>query len=439
MIVELAPSPLGAYRFADPANPSDAVGHIQDNDYKIIEAAISFNSQGIAKDDGSGNYTGPHWLDKNGDGDAEDEGESKNPTSHVRGTPTSESKVIATVDFNTEGDLKGEYQIKGVGTGPGSPVFEGKATIEGSHLKATLTPTQKLPDLIDLSNLNIAWTITRKQDGMEWGKNYGQSSNRIYVTGAAAANAFETVLDVGCRNAAGLRPAEAGELDPGASGANQQVINAIWDEFADRSVKRVDGTKLTFWGDVVKAIGIGSASQLLAADHGHGSCGAWADLLVKTLQAQGISGAYVANIHADQAVVRPMLGNPNPPAGWGVGIIARINPNLPAQGNLNPKNDFIAVFDPPGGNSEAIGAHVVVKVTGLNSIFSDKIIYDPSYGEKYEGVASMAEAEQAWEENALQGWQYRYYQPISLGGANQDGNLVSHQSPPAPRETFFDP
>lgn len=179
---------------------------------------------------------------------------------------------------------------------------------------------------------------------------------------------------------------------------------------------------MTYWG--AGANTPDTLAGLLSSDTGR--CGAWSSFLTEVLNDQGPS-ANILTISPVMNVVGPMLG-PAPvfQGGYILGVVGLIKPNLPGQGNPNPKNDFVGWAQSFNGapNIPVPGIHVVVQVAGINTIF------DPSYGVRYD-AGSIAAAEQAWEDGALLGWQYRVYQPGNTGS----GPISNHQA--GRRETVF--
>jgi hypothetical protein len=121
--------------------------------------------------------------------------------------------------------------------------------------------------------------------------------------------------------------------------------------------------------------------------------------------------------------VTALLGPSNPPGGWATETVGLIKPSLDAQGNAQPYNSF--PNDQYLGNQllKRWGIHEVVKVSGVNAVF------DPSYGSHYQGE-TMAQAEQSWEDQSLDGWDYRYRQPQRQRGAEQvdAASKKSHQN-----------
>lgn len=190
---------------------------------------------------------------------------------------------------------------------------------------------------------------------------------------------------------------------------------------------RVDGKTMTFWaGGANTPTGPSTASLL---KNGDGRCGDWAAFLASVLNAEGVTGAAVSNIAPNTNVVVGLLGPPAGPAGpYVLGLIGNINGNLPAQGNATPKSDFVGAVVAMNGappQPQSAGIHAVVQISGINTVF------DPSYGARYD-AASLAAAQQDWEDAALASWNYRYY---TKGGGKTDGPSTNHVK--GQRETIF--
>lgn len=152
-----------------------------------------------------------------------------------------------------------------------------------------------------------------------------------------------------------------------------------------------------------------------------GTCGAWADFLTEALHDQGVSGAYASTIAPNQIAVNQLMGMPPPtpqqlpPNATYLGLYAVIKPNLPGQGNPNPKNTFPGWMQAVNGAPPLAvsGLHVVVVVNGVNSVF------DVSYGARDDG-ANLGAAEQAWQDAALQRWHYAVQYGQAGGDATKD-------------------
>lgn len=112
----------------------------------------------------------------------------------------------------------------------------------------------------------------------------------MYVTGADttqfAEEPFETVLEIGCEGANGLRPRNTNEIEPAATQADRGVLDGVWSEFEDRTVKRLDGITMKYdHSEPVNA----SAAAMLKDATGRGQCTAWTQLFVLALRAQGVT------------------------------------------------------------------------------------------------------------------------------------------------------
>jgi hypothetical protein len=92
--------------------------------------------------------------------------------------------------------------------------------------------------------LSITWKVKRQVGQKTLTKDYGTSKNRVYVTGAAATNAFETVLDLGSLGASGKRPRNPGEAPAAGDAKDREVVDGVWGMFSGNTTKRVDGTFL---------------------------------------------------------------------------------------------------------------------------------------------------------------------------------------------------
>lgn len=128
------------------------------------------------------------------------------------------------------------------------------------------------------------------------------------------------------------------------------VVDAIWVEFADTSVVRLDGELMNYNHDADATM---DGAGMLADTGGRGQCTAWAELLVMTLGLHGIT--------ATSTRIDPPGG---PLAGNKLAVIA-----MPAQGTEDV--DYIPGTFAAGG----FFFHQVVRVP----LFPGRM-YDPSYG-----------------------------------------------------------
>ncbi|MBI4570017.1 MAG: hypothetical protein HY719_16610, partial [Planctomycetes bacterium] len=348
---------------------------------------VTFSGPGfnvVTRDDGT-DYAGPHWLDANGDGVADVKGTASLPiavcyqrASSVKLSATLACKPDLTglgADLSVDGPKPTALATPVVFTGPTASV-------------GPITSASALKNKIDSQpSFDLTWKIAVKKG--DKAATFGVSSNRMYVTLGTpvglGAFLYETALDIGCRNAKGKE-------------AENPAFDAIWSDFTDRDVRRVDGRQMKYWLDAadpdVESIGGASACQTLAGMlapsttlNGVGTCAAWADLLIATTQAQGISSAERIQITTsdkndfdnptpfrtplDSSLLRHgvlMVKNrtfpPPNPALVGCAPFDRFraavasNPGAPAQGIGNPPDDFFN--------------HFIVKYSGK--------FYDSSYG-----------------------------------------------------------
>lgn len=270
--------------------------------------------------------------------------------------------------------------IKGTGIElPGGVMLEKELTIAPGTtvLETSITSSAALGNVIAKGVLTINWTITHL--GQE--KGY-KSDHPTYVTGAPASGQFETVLDVGCRNATGLRPADTGDLEPLVK--SQEVVDAIWRDFADNSVAAADGTIMQYAHDAPRF-----ETADLVRDK-KGTCGAWARFLVDVLTAQGVSATSHEVEPSDPGIPDHTLADrPGVPGERGGQL--RVNPG-PAQGSAGANYPHREFED-----------HRIVKVQGISW---DRNVYDPSYGRRFEAMTVQV-AEQMWEDASVEA--YRYY------------------------------
>ena len=202
-----------------------------------------------------------------------------------------------------------------------------------------ITSTEALGDLIWLGDLKIDWRLEYRdmQATPVAQTTYGESKNRLYVTGGAAPGEFETVLYLGCSGAYGKRPAEAGEnispaedannnqiiddgedansnqvLDPAGAGflRNESVTDGVWTKFASRELTNVAGEPLVYWGPLCRPAAaqnepLATSARLL--DTKNGECGAFMHLLIGVLRAQGVSSEAIKiqSIYANDPNANP--------------------------------------------------------------------------------------------------------------------------------------
>jgi hypothetical protein len=213
----------------------------------------------IARDNGAGVYDEQsQWLDGNLNGaidgtpnlagTIDGNNEHNFPLSYVRSLPNNPDVIQVTITLANAfpvGTL-----IEGV-TNYNNITFSAVAVaandINNGKTTLTLTANNPLPGTIDSNNITVSWEYSIAGGQYIVGE---QTTNHIYVTGAVAAGAYETMLYIGCNAAKGLSPHNSGQPEPAASTADQAVINAIWQTFTGLKVLEVDGaqgTLLTYY------------------------------------------------------------------------------------------------------------------------------------------------------------------------------------------------
>jgi hypothetical protein len=242
-------------------------------------------------------YKAPHWQDNSKplDGDADDNGDKKFPVSYTRKTT---AIVSALFIINAKDIPNAKYKIKADGDGnldfpeKEAKLEKDKLTVSDMVCKNPFTTT------IDFLNpLEINWEISF-DDGSTWSK-CGKSKNRVYVTLEDPRThkqlLFETLLDIGCRNAKG-------------KDAPNPAVDAVWSDFTDRNVTRkpidgfnkTDGVQMGYWLEATQSCN--TYTLMIGRPSGNGTCSAWADLLGETIKALGIDGTKKAEITADKKV-----------------------------------------------------------------------------------------------------------------------------------------
>jgi len=127
--------------------------------------------------------------------------------------------------------------------------------------------------------LEINWKVSL-DGGATW-QDAGTSANPAYITlDDPLTTLYHTVLALSCKATDG-ETEQAGET---AADVKARCVDKIWAEFADRDVKRLDGTPLTYYSNYMVANN--NTFALLAGEDG--SCHAWAHLLIDTWKVQGI-------------------------------------------------------------------------------------------------------------------------------------------------------
>jgi hypothetical protein len=369
------------------------------------------------------NYASPQWLDANYDGDVTDPGDRCYPVAYLRNT----SIVLSNVRFRVvPGGSVSNVPVHGLG--PDGLIFEGTGDLAGNFLTVggTLTSSAPLPDVVHYyDSFAIDWAVAL--DGATFYP-AGTSSNCLYATYAAPlGDRLESYFHIGTQAASG-------------TSTEQDVIDAIWTEFADREVYNAYGARLGYYRGVLCAADCTYYSAPELVCYTTSQCGGWADLMIQCLRTQGLGGALFVTaeprgyptlpydcgsypMSAAGFVVKnynffpnfppPCLTYPytfNDPCGyyapWPTPTCTDA-PGLPGQDNLNPASWF--------------ARHFIVKI--------NLKYYDPSYGAG-PFTGTQEEANLIWETNAIAGYFGVAWPSPQRLGVRQDSAAV--------RETEFD-
>ena len=364
---------------------------------KITLQSVNFSgNQTVVRDQG-GDYTGPQWLDTDMNGQINDPGvttpysngtidgatEYVYPVSYMRSSTGHDSRLTATVSLPYSATAGSGWLIKGSAAGYTFPAQSVSAS--GGALTATLTAQEAVPQAIRDTEVDITWQLST--DGGASFFTVGENSNRVYVTGGNANGAHETVLDIGCGSADGVNMRE----DYLASD-QRTAVDHIWGKFSGLNVKRVDGTLMQYNHDADTGM---HAPGMLAHPSGKGQCTAWADLLVKTLGAQGIS-ANPLDIASNQRLSDS-------------GFTVRA---MPAQGSQGA--DYV-VATTHGTTQGGFVFHEIVNV----GVYPDRL-FDPSYGGVAYAGGGLSRLAVYENQNVIDVWQTGSSQWIQQSHADED-------------------
>ncbi len=322
---------------------------------KLELQTVSFHGTNatVLSDIGSVAYDAPHWEWSVPD--------ANEPLSFDRNSRMSVSATIAV----TPAGIFDSVEVRA--EGPSSYDFEKSASVSGNIIRIEDAVSRgAFPDHVDEIDLQLSWEVhveASSDNRRGRGKvalDVGTSRNQAYVTFGTPKSPLihESLLDIGGRNASGLSDEDA-------------VVAAIWSDFQNPvpGVLRRDGEDMTYWkmDDQVP-----SACHTLEGllETTNGSCAAWSDLFVATLEAQGLDGGDVYQVTANSAInpdadgflVKSLefVGNGKRSGIFNYELgedVFNLN-GIKAQGNKEPRFEF--------------GNHFVVKRNGA--------IYDPSYG-----------------------------------------------------------
>ncbi|MEM4302254.1 MAG: cadherin-like domain-containing protein, partial [Candidatus Caldarchaeum sp.] len=223
-------------------------------------------------------YSADHWLDANGDGDADDSGDHQWPYAYRRSTDASASKLEVRVEFVlTAAWNGGDIWIQA--SGPDQIRMDpDKATVDPmrrDRASIRLTAATAFPKKVKAyPEFQLSWQASSQSANAGWA-NIGTTKNPVYLTFSspvAGLTLYHTLVHLGSTAAEG---ADTEDL----------VKTKVWDEFKDLNVTNYGGDRLHYY----KKYTNGNLDTEALLTHKDGQCGSWASLFLDVLKAQGIS------------------------------------------------------------------------------------------------------------------------------------------------------
>jgi len=280
---------------------------------RVKEVTFSGDKYHTVLEDGTAGtpYDPPHWQDNSSprDGDAEDMGDRRFPVAFTRNTVP---RVAAKFEVKPEIPADVVLEVKVRASGPdGLKLPETDATLSGKEIEvAAIQAEGPLPDRVDRLDLELKWEVS-----LDGGKSWieaGTSDTRAYLLlgdPVPITPLHESVLDIGCRNAAGATD-------------KTQLVDKAWSEFTDLTVtrkevdghNRTDGAAMRYWLDREDPNGqqlVFSFCQTIEAMlsptpgapglEGVGTCTAWSRLFHRILRSHGITSSVIVRVEPDVA------------------------------------------------------------------------------------------------------------------------------------------
>ena len=252
--------------------------------FKVEIEKVSFSGakyHELKSDNTRTTYSAPHWVDRNGDGDANDSWDKNYPVAFTRNT---KPKIGAQFKLDTSLNRR-SVKIKATGPG-GVAIPETNATIsDGTVILHQTQSTGAFVNSIKFYNaqeegkeFELTWQMAI---GGSW-FDVGKTKHTVYLTlddpapmkdfhGNAIKLRQESLFWISCKNADGLKNKSA-------------ATDAIWSEFTDLEVVRKDETQLTYYANYMCS-NTDASSLLESAD---GQCGAWTVLFIRLRQIHGM-------------------------------------------------------------------------------------------------------------------------------------------------------
>ncbi len=421
-------------------------------------------------------YSGPQWLDLNRNGSAADAGDHQYPVVFVRSSvPTLDVKF----GFNNADPaqralwqrLTANRGVLVRATGPdgihsastaAQPLY---LTLQGNDLLPT-TGADWTPGQVRLVGLPDG-TAYYADFALQW--QFSIDGGRTWITPSQASTSYNEVYVTYGRPPQGMRIYHSllYAAMQGAVGSTtaQALIDDVFSGFANRNMRRVDGTPLRYYGDWSTRVG-NTLGLLLTGD---GMCGAWNSFFLDVLRADGAPGLGAGLVIGPAPTIRQFLirpTNPNefflvknwafPQAGNLPAAVRAGRPypfyNVPANGDrLQPPmgtlilatssaasrfvwGNVAAVQDRPGVPGQnspnpisMFPEHVVLRVDTTVNGQPTTVLYDPSYGLVYKTAtpSGVAGALRVFEQTALDGYvtEFRVNEIRDRIDINRDGRL----------------
>ena len=274
--------------YSDPA----ATVSIEVADMQLYSVKFEQDNQ-VEADPGVSPYVSPEWLDANQDGDADDPGDNKFPTSYVRYEVLSVSAV-----FHLDGEWQGG-KILVYAVGPDSITVDWtEASVSGNVVSINnVQAKSNFPKVVKhYDDFNLNWFA--KVQGQTAQIPVGTSSNDVYLTLAEPQGPmYHTVVHLGSHYA------------QGATTENDVVFDVWGNVFSNHTVERVDGMDLWYYHDY--GIRNDTTEKLLTpisttdGTLGDGKCQAWVSLMSDVLKTQGVTTHTIIKVAPDGSVISP--------------------------------------------------------------------------------------------------------------------------------------
>ena len=359
----------------------------------------------------SGNRA-PHWMDLNGDCDTGATGERGYSVAYTRNT---KPKLKAL--FKVPG-LPSDITLKMRAKGSDSiETPEVTAQISGADVTFPVTESSNAwPNTVkfydrsdDAKAFKLDWEI--EVDGA-WSK-VDETKHQVYLTLADPETTLrqETLFYLSAKSADG-------------KDTEDDVHDAVWSEFTDREVKRIDGTELTYYNTFLA--GQTKTAQLLK--DGDGGCDSWAKFFIDLRKIHGI------DITNELIELRSAATLPYPKKGFLVkdwtfaGTGTSGDPsypyvNIPDSPFRSPNTynwKFAEVTDDAGTSGQGTSNPASLFLYHIVVLY-DGEYFDPSYGKKYTSLLDI-------DNNAIEAYFRRGFafldEPTFNADLNGDGDKV---------------